>query len=71
MSYLSKVGLMFVVGAVVGATAAPMRAQNNEPNPYRTVPGVWVGLIILLLEGRRRLALLRGIENLVQRAAGV
>ncbi len=45
MSYLSKVGLMFVaVGAGVGATAAPMQAQNTEPNPYRTVPGVWAPL---------------------------
>ena len=45
MSYLSKVGLMFVaVGAGLGATAAPMQAQNSEPNPYRTVPGVWAPL---------------------------
>ena len=45
MSYLSKVGLMFVaVGASLGATAAPMQAQNSEPNPYRTVPGVWAPL---------------------------
>ena len=44
MSYLSKVGLMFVaVGAGLGATA-PMQAQNSEPNPYRTVPGVWAPL---------------------------
>ena len=45
MSHLGKVGLMFVVvGAGVGATAAPMQAQNSEPNPYRTVPGVWAQL---------------------------
>ena len=45
MSYLSKVGLMLVaVGAGLGATAAPMQAQNSEPNPYRTVPGVWAPL---------------------------
>ena len=45
MSYANRVGLMFVVAAaVVGATAAPMRAQNSEPNPYRTVPGVWAPL---------------------------
>ncbi len=45
MCYLSKVGLMFVaVGAGLGATAAPMQAQNSEPNPYRTVPGVWAPL---------------------------
>lgn len=45
MSYLSKVGLMFVVvGAGVVATAAPMQAQNSEPNPYRTVPGIWAPL---------------------------
>ena len=45
MSYLSKVGLMFVaVGAGVGTTVAPMQAQNTDPNPYRTVPGVWAPL---------------------------
>ena len=45
MSYLSKMGLMLVaVGAGVGAMAAPMQAQNSEPNPYRTVPGVWAPL---------------------------
>ena len=45
MSYLSQAGLMFVVvGAVAGATVAPMQAQNSEPNPYRTVPGVWAPL---------------------------
>ena len=45
MSYLSKVGLMLVaVGAGLGATAAPMQAQHSEPNPYRTVPGVWAPL---------------------------
>ena len=45
MSYVSKVGLMFVVvGVCVGATAATMQAQNSEPNPYRTVPGVWAPL---------------------------
>ena len=40
------------VGAGLGATAAPMQAQNSEipthtgqvPNPYRTVPGVWAPL---------------------------
>ncbi len=45
MSYLSQAGLMFVVvGAVAGATVAPMQAQNSVPNPYRTVPGVWAPL---------------------------
>ncbi len=45
MSYASRVGLMFLfVGAGVAATAAALEAQNSEPNPYRTVPGVWAPL---------------------------
>jgi len=45
MSYLSRVGLMFIlVGGAVGATTMQMEAQNREPNPYRTVPGVWAEL---------------------------
>ncbi len=45
MSYLSRMGLMFViVGAGVGVTAISLHAQNAEPNPYRTVPGVWAPL---------------------------
>ena len=45
MSYSSRVGLMFlIVGAGVGATAVSVDAQNAEPNPYRTVPGVWAPL---------------------------
>ena len=45
MSYASQVGLMVLfVGAGVGATAVSLDAQNAEPNPYRTVPGVWAPL---------------------------
>ena len=45
MSYASRVGLMFIfVGAGVVATATTLQAQNDAPNPYRTVPGVWAAL---------------------------
>ena len=45
MSYASRVGLILLfVGAGVGATAVTLDAQNSEPNPYRTVPGVWAQL---------------------------
>ena len=45
MSHASRVGLMLVVvGAGVSATAVQIEGQNNEPNPYRTVPGVWAPL---------------------------
>jgi DNA-binding beta-propeller fold protein YncE len=45
MSYSSRVGLMFLfVCATVGTTAVALEAQNTEPNPYRTVPGVWAPL---------------------------
>ncbi len=45
MSYTSRIGLMFVfVGAGIGATAIALEAQNDAPNPYRTVPGVWAAL---------------------------
>ena len=45
MSYVSRVALMFAfVGAGIGATAVQMEAQNEAPNPYRTVPGVWAEL---------------------------
>ncbi len=45
MSYASRVGVMFLfVCAAVGATAVALEAQNDAPNPYRTVPGVWAPL---------------------------
>ncbi len=45
MSYASRVGLMLLfVGAGVGTTAVSLDAQNAEPNPYRTLPGVWAPL---------------------------
>ena len=45
MSYASRIGLMLVfVGAGIGATAVALEAQNDAPNPYRTVPGVWAAL---------------------------
>ena len=45
MSYASRIALMCLfVGAGVGATAVRLDAQNAEPNPYRTVPGVWAPL---------------------------
>ena len=45
MSYLSRVGLMFLfVGVGVGTTAIALEAQNTAPNPYRTMPGVWAPL---------------------------
>jgi len=45
MSYASRVGqILLVVGAVVGTTAIASEGQNREPNPYRTVPGVWAPL---------------------------
>ena len=45
MSYLSRVGLMFLfVGAGVGTTAVALEAQNTASNPYRTMPGVWAPL---------------------------
>ena len=36
--------MFLFAGAVVGATAATLDAQNSEPNPYRTVPGIWAPL---------------------------
>ncbi len=45
MSHASRVALMFAfLCAGIGATAVQMEAQNEAPNPYRTVPGVWAEL---------------------------
>ncbi len=45
MSHASRVALMFAfICAGIGATAVQMEAQNEAPNPYRTVPGVWAEL---------------------------
>ena len=45
MSYASRIGLILLfVGAVVGTAAVALEGQNSEPNPYRTVPGVWAPL---------------------------
>jgi sugar lactone lactonase YvrE len=45
MSHVSRVGLIFGFAvAGIGATAVQIEAQNSEPNPYRTVPGVWAPL---------------------------